>query len=43
MAVTATWDVSYRSSGGSGSVGAIDRTLTVDYDVDEIQTVGISN
>jgi hypothetical protein len=31
------------SSGGSGTAGTIDRTLTVPYDVDEIQTIGISN
>ena len=43
MTVTATWNVSYRSSAGSGSVGGVDRSLTVDYDVDEIQTVGVSN
>ncbi len=43
MTVTATWAVSYRSSAGSGSVGSIDRSVTVDYDVDEIQTVGVSN
>jgi hypothetical protein len=43
MRVTATWNVSYRSSAGSGSVGGVDRSLSVDYDVDEIQTVGISN
>ena len=43
LSVTATWDVTYRSSGPSGAAGSIDRTLTVDYDVDEIQTIGISN
>ncbi len=43
LSVTATWAVTYRSSGGSGSSGAVDRTLSVDYDVDEIQTVGVSN
>ena len=39
MTVTARWNVSYRSSAGSGSVGGVDRSLSVDYDVDEIQTV----
>ncbi len=43
LTVTATWAVTYRSSAGSGSVGTLDRTASVDYDVDEIQTVGISN
>jgi hypothetical protein len=43
MTVTATWSVTYRSSAGSGSVGSVDRTASVDYDVDEIQTIGVSN
>jgi hypothetical protein len=43
LSVTATWAITYRSSGGSGSAGTVDRTLSVDYDVDEIQTVGVSN
>jgi hypothetical protein len=43
LSVTATWAVEYVSSGGSGTAGTIDRTLTVPYDVDEIQTIGISN
>jgi hypothetical protein len=43
LSVTATWAVTYRSSGGSGSSGTVDRTASVTYDVDEIQTVGVSN
>jgi len=43
MTVTATWDVTYRSSGGSGAAGTVNRSSNVDYDVDEIQTIGISN
>lgn len=43
LAVTATWTVTYRSSAGSGSVAPAERTVTVAYDVDEIQTVGVSN
>jgi len=43
LTVTATWTVSYRSSAGSGSAGTVDRVLSVDYDVDEIQTIGVSN
>ena len=42
--------VGHRNVGGDvpvvrpvGSAGSIDRTLSVAYDVDEIQTVGISN
>ena len=43
LSMTATWDVSYRSSGPSAAAGSIDRTVIVSYDVDEIQTIGISN
>lgn len=43
LSVTARWAVGYRSSGGSGSAGTVDRTLSIDYDVDEIQTIGVSN
>ena len=43
LSVTATWTVDYVSSGGSGTAGMVDRTVSVDYDVDEIQTIGISN
>jgi hypothetical protein len=43
LSVTATWTVRYVSSGGSGAAGTVDRTLTVAYDVDEIQTIGESN
>jgi hypothetical protein len=43
LAVTATWAITYRSSSGSGSVGTIDRTSSVAYDVDEVQTLGTSN
>jgi hypothetical protein len=43
LAVVATWAVTYQSSSGSGSVGSVDRMLSVAYDVDEIQTVGVSN
>ena len=43
LTVTATWEVGYRSSGPSGTAGSVDRTVSVAYDVDEIQTLGISN
>jgi hypothetical protein len=43
LAVTAAWAITYQSSGGSGSVGTVDRTSSVAYDVDEIQTIGTSN
>jgi hypothetical protein len=43
ITVTTTWAVTYRSSGGSGSVGSVNRAVSVVYDVDEIQTLGVSN
>jgi hypothetical protein len=43
ISVTATWTVSYVSSGASGTAGTVDRTLVFSYDVDEIQTIGVSN
>lgn len=43
MTVTATWTVTYRSSGGPGTAGTVTRASSVDYDVDEIQTIGVSN
>jgi hypothetical protein len=43
LSVTATWGVTYVSSGGSGLAGTVAQTSSVAYDVDEIQTVGISN
>lgn len=43
LTVAATRTITYRSSAGNGTRNSLDRTLTVDYDVDEIQTIGISN
>jgi hypothetical protein len=43
LTVTAVWSVSYRSSQGGGAGGVVERSATVVYDVDEIQTVGVSN
>jgi hypothetical protein len=43
LTVTATWAVSYQSSAGVGSAGTVDRTSSVAYDVDEVQTIGVSN
>ncbi|HSP30314.1 MAG TPA: hypothetical protein VLN74_17315, partial [Ilumatobacteraceae bacterium] len=42
MTVTATWAVTYQSSDGSGSVGSVNRTASVDYNVDDIPTRGVS-
>ncbi len=43
LTVTAVWELPYTSSAGSGAVPPLERTLTVPYDVDEIQTVGVAN
>ena len=40
LSLTLTWSVDYVSSGGSGHAGTIDRSVSVPYDVDEIQSVG---
>ena len=43
LTITAVWALPYQSSSGVGSIPALERSITVDYDVDEVQTVGISN
>ena len=44
MTMTAVFDVGWRTSDGrSGSLAQLRRSWSVDYDVDEIQTVGVSN
>ncbi len=44
LTITTNFAVTYRtSSGQTGSLAPIGRSTTIDYDVDEIQTVGISN
>ncbi len=42
MTIVTVWELPYESS-GRGEVPALQRSVTVDYDVDEIQTVGIAN
>jgi hypothetical protein len=42
LSITSTWELAYTSSGGAGVLAPLLRTVTVDYDVDEIQTVGTS-
>ncbi len=42
LSITSTWQLAYTSSGGAGVLAPLLRTLTIDYDVDEIQTVGTS-
>jgi len=43
LSVTTVWELPYTSSAGGGSAPPLERTLSVAYDVDEIQTVGVSN
>jgi len=43
LGITAIWRITYRSSSGGGTSAPMERTLTTSYDVDEIQTVGVSN
>jgi len=39
LVVTTTWELPYTSSGGAGSIPPLRRSITVDYDVDEILIV----
>jgi hypothetical protein len=43
LTVSTVWELPYRSSEGGGNLTALRRSVTVGYDVDEIQTVGIAN
>jgi hypothetical protein len=43
LTVTTVWQLPYTSSDGSGQLPAMRRSVTIGYDVDEIQTVGIAN
>lgn len=43
LTVTTVWVLPYTSSQGGGVLTPLERSVTVDYDVDEIQTVGIAN
>ncbi len=43
VTTTVSWSVTYRSSSGSGTIGDIERSSVFDYDVDEIQTLGMAN
>lgn len=42
LSITSMWELAYTSSGGAGALEPLLRTVTFDYDVDEIQTVGTS-
>ena len=41
LSITTTWTLPYESSEGPGEIPPLERTVTLDYDVDEIQTVGV--
>ncbi len=44
LTITTNYAVTYRTSNGqTGTLAPIARSATIDYDVDEIQTVGVSN
>ena len=43
ISVGTTWELPYASSNGSGTLEPFTRVLTLEYDVDEIQTVGTRN
>ncbi len=43
LTITSTWTLPYTSSDGPGTLPPLTRTLTVDYDIDELQTIGTDN
>jgi len=44
VTITSVYDVTYSTSTGrSGSLGVLNRSMSFDYDIDEVQTVGVSN
>ncbi len=44
LTITTNFDIAFNTSNGqSGTLAGISRSVTIDYDVDEIQTVGVSN
>jgi hypothetical protein len=44
VTITSIYDVTYTTSTGrSGSLGALRRSTSFNYDVDEVQTIGVSN
>ncbi|MBV1893818.1 MAG: hypothetical protein KUG57_07205, partial [Ilumatobacteraceae bacterium] len=44
ITITSFYDVTYTTSTGrSGSLEGLSRSITFDYDIDEIQTVGTRN
>lgn len=43
LTVTTMWELPYDSSDGGGALPVLERSVTVDYDVDEVQTIGVAN
>lgn len=44
LTITTNFNIAYATSNGqSGTLAGIGRSITLDYDVDEIQTIGVSN
>ena len=43
VTVATTWNLTYTSSGGGGTLDPFTRVATFDHDVDELQTVGVDN
>ena len=44
VTITSTYNVTYTTSAGrSGALGGLSRSTSFDYDIDEVQTVGVSN
>ncbi|MET0909643.1 MAG: hypothetical protein ABWZ99_09245, partial [Ilumatobacteraceae bacterium] len=41
LSITTTWALPYTSSEGAGEIPPLERTIAIDYDVDEIQTIGV--
>ena len=41
LSVTTTWSLPFESSDGPGEIPPLERTVTLDYDVDEIQSIGV--
>jgi len=41
LTITTTWRLPYESSEGAGEIPPLERSVSIDYDVDEVQTVGV--
>ena len=44
LTITTNYTITYTTStGANGTLAPVTRSVTIDYDVDEIQTIGVSN